>query len=115
LDLSDIGGARREGTHESTDYSALQISLHALENLSDGDRQPAPRLGLNVELFLARVRQFVILRATIVVGRAPLRFNLAAPFKPVQRRIQRTLLYAKHIARHLLYTLGDSPSVLRFF
>jgi hypothetical protein len=31
----------------------------------------------------------------------------------VQRRIQRALLNAEHITRHLLYTLGDSPSVLR--
>jgi hypothetical protein len=31
----------------------------------------------------------------------------------VQRRVQRALLNAEHITRHLLYTLGDSPSVLR--
>src|SRR5262245_58904274 len=42
-----------------------------------------------------------------------MRFDPALLFQPVQRRVERTLLYVEHFARDLLDPLGDRPAVQR--
>src|SRR5262249_35168563 len=84
-----------------------------VEQQGDRSRECPPCPRLLVELLPAGARQRVELGAAIVLGRAPLRLDPAAPLQPVERRIQRSLLDAKRILRDLLNPIGDRPAVLR--
>jgi hypothetical protein len=57
--------------------------------------------------------QLVVLRATVIVGSAPARFDPAAALEAVEGRIKRTLLDAENLARDLLDAFGDGPAMLR--
>src|SRR5205823_6648491 len=66
-----------------------------------------------LEPFATGARELVVLRASIVVGRAPRGADPSAALEPMQRRVQRALWDLKRFARDLLDALGNPPAVHR--
>src|SRR5438270_28078 len=87
--------------------------LGSFEYLFDGDGELAPCVGFAIELLAAHAGEFVILGTAIVVRGAPFRPDPAAALETMQRRVQRPLLDAQNFTGDLLYSLGNSPAVLR--
>lgn len=89
------------------------VALRGLENLGHRSHQAAPLAFFCLELLAASFCELVIFGAAIVLGGAPLRFDPAASFQPVQCRVQRTLLHLQYLVRYLLYASGYRPTMLR--
>src|SRR5215467_1386599 len=83
------------------------------QHLRHRGRQLVPRLFLHFQLTPPGLREFVVFRSPVVFRRSPARLDPPAPLQPVQRRIQRALLHAQHVARNLLDALGNGPAMLR--
>lgn len=88
------------------------MASRSFENLLDRHAELAPCLSLEFQLSHARLGQLVVLGATIIVRYPPSCLDPATPLETMQGRIERALLDAQHIARNLLHTFGNSPSVL---
>ncbi len=54
---------------------------------------------------------WVELRATVVLGITPRRFDPGLLLEAVQRRVERALVHLQDVLRNLLETLGDAPAV----
>src|SRR2546425_8737213 len=78
---------------------------------SSGDATPVGRLSF--ELLLPQRGQGIELGSTVVFTRLPLGSNPPAIFQFVQRRIERAVADAQHIAGNLFQTLADGPSIQR--
>jgi hypothetical protein len=68
---------------------------------------------LALELALAVARELVELRASVVLGRAPLARDPALFLEPIERGVERALVHDEHAVAHLLDALGDAPAVHR--
>jgi hypothetical protein len=88
--------------------------LSRVQNLTDGRSQSAPRVRLSLQLFSPAAGQLIVFGLPIVPRNAPTGFYPSAAFQPVKGRIQGPLFNLKRVARHLLNTFGNRPSVLRF-
>ena len=69
-----------------------QISQDVLQDAADGGGDALPVRGFFRELLAARPGQRVELRAAVVLGVAPRRFDPALLLEPVQRRVERPLI-----------------------
>src|SRR5579872_916739 len=86
-------------------------SLFELYYAGDCGGNAVPVGRLFFELPPPQARQRIEFRATVVFARLPLRPDPTALFQLVQRRVERTVADAQHIAGNLLQTLADGPSI----
>ena len=111
---------------------AIQIAFHAvapkaeeiekpshrlfplMENQPDRGSQAVPTLFLDHQLLLARSRQRIELCFATGFRFTPLRFQPAFLFKPVQRRVEGSLVDLHSLARHLLKPLREAVAMSRF-
>jgi hypothetical protein len=81
--------------------------------LRDGRGQLAPGCDIGIELRAPAPGQRVVLRATVVAGRAPFRLDPAATLQPMESRVDRSLPNMKRRARNLMKPLGNCPPMPR--
>src|SRR6185312_4005761 len=71
--------------------------LHRFDDYPDGAREPPPTIEFRFKLLAAGCRKRIELRAAIVLGIFPFRFDPPLMFKAMQGGIQRALLNLKNI------------------
>src|SRR5687767_13849352 len=88
-------------------------SLGGLQDELDGFHVAAPARGLGSDRPTTGSSQPIVLRATVVLRRAP--FAVDPPFllQPLERRIERPLVCVEHTSRELLDALADPPAMHR--
>src|SRR5512142_328452 len=80
-----------------------------------GRRSAVPLRDLGVELLSSFGGDAVVPRAAVVLARAPLGANPAAPQHGLQRRVERSLVDVEDIARDLAKLERESPAMHGFF
>src|SRR5215471_15917670 len=81
------------------------------EHARDGGGDALPVARLFRKLLPSLARKLVELRLAVVFRVAPLRVDQALLLEPMQRRIERSLVYLQDVIRYLLDALGNTPSV----
>src|SRR5690348_3324352 len=89
------------------------LPLGSFEHMSNGGRQFAPGVFLDLELVSSGLRQLVVLRMPAVFSHGPFGLDPAAPLQAMQRRVERALFDAQHVFGNLLNALRNGPAVLR--
>jgi hypothetical protein len=87
--------------------------LDLVDHLRDGGCQLAPRCDIGLELCAPAPGQRVILRATVIGGRAPFRLDPTATLEPMKSRVDRALPNMKRRARDLVKSFGNRPPMPR--
>src|SRR3954469_7432571 len=81
----------------------------------DRGRRSVPLVDLGVELLAALRGDAVVPRPAVVLARAPLGTDPAAPQHRLKRRVQGTLIDVEDVARDLAQPEGEPPAVHRLF
>src|SRR5262245_1400164 len=92
---------------------SITAPLHALDDLGDDGTEPAPGRDLLVKPRPPASGQLVVLRAPVVVRRAPRRLDPPAALQSMKRRIQGALADIQGCGRDLMEALRDCPPVSR--
>src|ERR1041385_7801681 len=86
-------------------FERLQYASHV-------SRQTVPAFHLRLKLTASLSRQPVKFRLAVVLADAPVRFDQAFLFQPVQGGIKRTFLHTQHIVGKFLNSVSDAVSML---
>src|SRR5215217_8112973 len=85
--------------------------LVGFEDSEHGAREPLPVLTLEVELLAPDASQLVEPGAEVVVRHAPFRRDPSLALDPVEGRVERALLDAQNVGRHLPDARADPVAV----
>src|SRR6185437_14131742 len=89
---SQIAAPGRRPPRRRHAIATVHSGMGGASSAANTVREARPRCRLDAELRASLRRQRVVLRSTIVLRRAPLRFDPPARLQPVQRRIERAFL-----------------------
>src|SRR5688500_9050683 len=87
--------------------------LDAPEDQIHGVRRPLPLAPLGFEILQPRSSDDVVPRPAIVLTRTPFGFHETGAQRPLECRVQRSLIEREDAARDLLDALHDAPAVVR--
>ena len=109
--LDDVAPEERAQPEE--EVAQHRAPLHAFDDLGDDRAQLAPGRDLTVQTCASAFGQLVVLRAPVVVRRAPRGLDPSSALEPMERGIQGALANIQCGAGDLMQALRDGPSVSR--
>src|SRR5437868_15392900 len=105
---------RRDLNSRQKFLNIARLLLGGSKHLIYSSGKTTPGFGLFSQLLSSGPGKLVVLRLPVIIRTAPFRFDPALLLEPIERGIERTLVYIEYAVRDLIYPLQNDSFMNRF-